>query len=415
LKRLLTRAREGDEPKAPIDPELKTSTDSDVPPLSRWERRGVKLTALGGAAVGGLGFYASFDAVSAKAAQWGFDEPWVLPTAIDSAIPVFTGAYLLLIRTDMRLWWARLVPWALSLITCALNVASGESLWSKVAHGAMSLLWVAVSEIAAHTYAVRIGAATGRRRRMDKVRWSRWVLSPLPTFLLWRRMKLWELADYDTVLGLEQERLVYQALLRGRFGRAWRRKAPVASLLPLQLVSVGVPLAETAPAGLRAAGIEPTGIFAESVEPVEELQALPAAPAAVPAAAVRKPRSVTATVPPQAPKAIEQTPAPEPTAPAAEDQAEEPAPFVVPAWNTEEELREIIAQVIDGGHRDVFDGPLTGAAIAEVLGQSEGNGRKVRGRIIKEYAAQKGVLLPQPATVDAVFASFDQALTATGS
>ncbi|MFF9901213.1 DUF2637 domain-containing protein [Streptomyces longispororuber] len=400
----------------------KPPEDSGIPPLSGWERIGATLTALGGAAVGALGFYGSFDAVSTAASVWGFTQPWILPTAIDTAIPVFTGACLLLIRMGMPLWWARLVPWALSLITCALNVAAGNSLWSKVAHGAMSLLWVAVSEIAAHIYAVRIGAATGRRRQMDSVRWARWLLAPLPTFLLWRRMKLWELTDYDTVLTLEQERLVYQAQLQSRFGRRWRRKAPVAALLPLRLARAGVPLADTAPDGLRAAGIEPAGIFAVPVETVEA-QALPAAaPAAlpsapkVPAAAASKPPRVRATVPPQTAKALEPTPAPEPApaAPSGEEQGE-PQPYVVPDWSTEEELRAIIAEAIDGGHRDVFDGPLTGAAIAEVLGQHEGSGRRTRSRIIKEYAAQKGVLLPQPATVDAVFAAFDQALTATGS
>ncbi|MER5403075.1 hypothetical protein ABT042_42020, partial [Streptomyces sp. NPDC002599] len=41
-----------------------------------------------------------------------------------------------------------------------------------------------------------------------------------------------------------------------RFGRAWRRKAPVESLMPLRLARYGVPLAETAPAGLAAAGID---------------------------------------------------------------------------------------------------------------------------------------------------------------
>ncbi|MFD7713844.1 hypothetical protein ACFV8W_42960, partial [Streptomyces sp. NPDC059786] len=77
-----------------------------------------------------------------------------------------------------------------------------------------------------------------------------------PTFLLWRRMKLWELRSYDQVIKLEQERLVYQARLRSRFGRAWRRKAPVESLMPLRLARYGVPLAETAPSGLAAAGID---------------------------------------------------------------------------------------------------------------------------------------------------------------
>ncbi|MEU6278591.1 hypothetical protein ABZ871_40325, partial [Streptomyces populi] len=45
--------------------------------------------------------------------------------------------------------------------------------------------------------------------------------------------------------------------LHSRFGRAWRRKAPVEALMPLRLARYGVPLAQTAPAGLAAAGIEP--------------------------------------------------------------------------------------------------------------------------------------------------------------
>ncbi len=69
-------------------------------------------------------------------------------------------------------------------------------------------------------------------------------------------MKLWELRSYDQVIKLEQQRLVYQAGLRSRFGRAWRRKAPVESLIPLRLARYGVPLAQTAPAGLAAAGID---------------------------------------------------------------------------------------------------------------------------------------------------------------
>jgi hypothetical protein len=94
-------------------------------------------------------------------------------------------------------------------------------------------------------------------KHMEGVRLTRWLLSPVPTFRLSRRMKLWELRSYEQVIKLEQERLVYQARLRSRFGRAWRRKAPVESLMPLRLARYGVPLAETAPSGLAAAGIEP--------------------------------------------------------------------------------------------------------------------------------------------------------------
>ncbi|WP_240982070.1 MULTISPECIES: DUF2637 domain-containing protein [unclassified Streptomyces] len=407
--------------------EQETTAKPAVPPLSGWERLGAGLTVLGGAAVGGLGFYASFDGVSDAAAAWGFSDPWVLPAAIDSAIPVFTVAGLLLIRMGMPLWWARIVPWALSLITCALNVAVGTTLWSKIAHGSMALLWVAVSEIAAHVYAARIGAYTGRRRQMDKVRWARWFLSPVPTFRLWRRMKLWELTSYDEVLRLEQERLFYRALLHGRYGRAWRRKAPVEAVLPLQLVNAGIPLSETAHAGLRAADIEPTGVFARPVDPVETLPApAPAAEtapvedtlfdrdetrvpvaAAVPAAKA-KPRPLTVTVP-----AEEQAPA----APAAQERralGEEAYAELVaqmPAWSNEEELQRAIAWTLDGGHRELFSGPLTGAEIAKVLGQHEATGRKVRTRLVKTHAAQRNIALPPRPSIDEIFQAFAEART----
>ncbi|MFF3489455.1 hypothetical protein ACFYXC_40430, partial [Streptomyces sp. NPDC002701] len=101
------------------------------------------------------------------------------------------------------------------------------------------------------------------------------------TFLLWRRMKLWELRSYEQVIKLEQERLVYQARLRSRFGRSWRRKAPVESLMPLRLARYGVPLAETAPSGLAAAGIEPA-LLPPAPRPQTELERVETPAAAVP-------------------------------------------------------------------------------------------------------------------------------------
>ncbi|MFG2408732.1 DUF2637 domain-containing protein [Streptomyces brevispora] len=354
------------------------------------------LIVLGGIAVGGLGFYASFDAVSTKAAQWGFTEPWVLPTAIDSAVPVFTGAYLLLIRMDMPLAWARLVPWALSLTTCALNVAAGNTLWSKVAHGAMSLLWVAVSEIAAHVYAVRIGAVTGRRRRLDKVRWSRWLLSPLPTFRLWRRMKLWELASYDTVLKLEQDRLVYQAKLQGKFGRNWRKKAPVEAVLPLRLARNGIPLAETAAEGLAAAGIDPTRVLPARPIPAE-LEAPRSASAPLAAAAPRKP---TVTVPVQ-----QKTPAPPAKLAGPEPAVDEHVGKDDREPISENDLYDVVVAALKANEawRFAQGGDLTGTGMGRLLHQSSGNGRKVRNRILTRYASHlsdQGVAVPENFTIE---------------
>ncbi|RST19121.1 DUF2637 domain-containing protein [Streptomyces sp. WAC05374] len=204
-----------------------------VPPLTKPEMGPAGLGALAAAGVGALGLIASFDAVSAAAAQWGFGEPWMLPVGIDVAIPVFTVANLLLIRMDMALAWVRFVPWALTLVTCGLNVAAGESLWAKVAHGTMPLLWVVFSEIGAHVYAVRIGAATGRR--MEKVRFSRWMLAPLSTFALWRRMTLWEITSYSEALKRERDRQLARARLREQHGRRWRTKTPRPERVLLKL------------------------------------------------------------------------------------------------------------------------------------------------------------------------------------
>ncbi|MFJ8553812.1 DUF2637 domain-containing protein [Streptomyces sp. NPDC093676] len=221
-----------------------------VPPLTRPEMGLAGVGAVSAAGVGALGLISSFDAVSLAAARWGFGEPWMLPVGIDTAIPVFTVANLLLIRMDMALAWVRFVPWTLTLVTCGLNVAAGHGMWAKVAHGTMPLLWVVFSEIGAHIYAVRIGAATGRR--MEKIRFSRWLLAPLSTFALWRRMTLWEVTSYSTALGMERERLLARADLHERYGRGWRRKTPRRERVMLRMgelaPATGPALVESDPA-----------------------------------------------------------------------------------------------------------------------------------------------------------------------
>ncbi|WP_432127442.1 DUF2637 domain-containing protein [Streptomyces sp. bgisy082] len=206
---------------------------SAVPPLTRPEMGLAGIGALAAAGVGALGLISSFDAVSAAALRWGFGEPWMLPVGIDVAIPVFTVANLLLIRMDMALAWVRFVPWVLTMITCGLNVAAGHGMWAKLAHGTMPLLWVVFSEIGAHIYAVRIGAATGRR--MDKIRASRWLLAFPSTFSLWRRMTLWEITSYADALSREKERQLARADLRETYGWRWRSKTPRRERVLLRL------------------------------------------------------------------------------------------------------------------------------------------------------------------------------------
>ncbi|MFE7174235.1 DUF2637 domain-containing protein [Streptomyces sp. NPDC057616] len=228
--------------------ETELTVRPQVPPLSKPELWLLGAVGVLAAGVGGLGLASSFEAVSAAGARWGFASPWMLPVGIDVAIPVFTAAFLLLIRTDMPLGWVRFVPWALTGVTCWLNIAAGRSLSAKVAHGTMPLLWVVLSEVAAHVYASRIGAVTGRR--MEKIRRSRWLLAPLSTFALWRRMTLWEITSYGDALARERERQLARAQLRQRFGRRWRSKTPRPERVLLKL-------GELAPAGDDVSPVPP--------------------------------------------------------------------------------------------------------------------------------------------------------------
>ncbi|MFF4146788.1 DUF2637 domain-containing protein [Streptomyces sp. NPDC001698] len=229
---------------------------SAIPQLTRAHRVLVSVVVAGAVIIAGIGFAGSYAAVRELAVKQGFGTfSYVFPIGIDAGICVLLALDLLLTWIRIPFPLLRQTAWLLTAATIAFN---GAAAWPDPLgvgmHAVIPVLFVVAVEAARHAIG-RIADITADKH-MEGVRLTRWLLSPIPTFLLWRRMKLWELRSYDQVIKLEQERLVYQASLRSRFGRAWRRKAPVESLMPLRLARYGVPLAETAPAGLAAAGID---------------------------------------------------------------------------------------------------------------------------------------------------------------
>ncbi|WP_435260368.1 DUF2637 domain-containing protein [Streptomyces sp. 1222.5] len=214
------------------------------------------MVVTGAIIIAGIGFAGSYAAVRELAIQKGFGNfSYVFPIGIDAGICVLLALDLLLTWIRIPFPLLRQTAWLLTAATIAFN---GAAAWPDPLgvgmHGVIPILFIVAVEAARHAIG-RIADITADKH-MEGVRLTRWLLSPVPTFLLWRRMKLWELRSYEQVIKLEQERLVYQSSLRSRFGRAWRRKAPVEALMPLRLARYGVPLAETALAGLAAAGIE---------------------------------------------------------------------------------------------------------------------------------------------------------------
>ncbi|MER6366161.1 DUF2637 domain-containing protein [Kitasatospora sp. NPDC001527] len=212
------------------------------PSLTKAHRGLLGLVAAGACVISGIGFAGSYNAVKELAEEKGFGAfSYAFPIGVDAGIVV-------LLALDLVLTWLRIpfpllrqTAWLLTVATIAFNAAAswGDPLGMGM-HAVIPLLFVVVVEASRHAVG-RIAAITADRH-MESVRVMRWLLSPVPTFRLWRRMKLWELRSYDEVVRLEQNRLVYRAQLRFRYGRGWRRSAPIQALLPLKLAKYGVPL-----------------------------------------------------------------------------------------------------------------------------------------------------------------------------
>ncbi|WP_084700229.1 DUF2637 domain-containing protein [Streptacidiphilus anmyonensis] len=215
---------------------------ADRPVITKTHRTLIGVVAAGAFIIAGIGFAGSYSAVRVLATRKGFGLfAYVFPIGVDVGIAV-------LLALDLVLTWLRIpfpllrqAAWTLTVGTIVFNAASsvGDPLAMGM-HAIIPLLFIVVVEAARHAVG-RIADITADRY-MESVRLFRWILAPLPTFVLWRRMKLWELRSYDEVIRLEQNRLVYRTHLRAQYGRGWRYRAPLELLLPLKLARYGVPL-----------------------------------------------------------------------------------------------------------------------------------------------------------------------------
>ncbi|MFF1416545.1 DUF2637 domain-containing protein [Streptomyces sp. NPDC058280] len=205
-------------------------------------RRLVYAVAAGAILLAAIGFVGSYAAVRELAERKGFGRfSLVFPIGIDAGIGVLLALDLVLTWLRMPYPLLRPAAWILTVATIAFN---GAAAWPDPLgvgmHAVIPLLFIVVVEAGRHAVG-RIADITADKH-MEGVRLTRWLLSPIPTFKLWRRMKLWELRSYEQIIKLEQDRLIYQARLQARYGRRWRRKAPIEMLMPLRLARYGRPL-----------------------------------------------------------------------------------------------------------------------------------------------------------------------------
>ncbi|MFJ1650081.1 DUF2637 domain-containing protein [Streptomyces sp. NPDC088337] len=222
------------------------SPNGDRIHLTPLQRRLVIAVAGGAAVIALIGFIGSYAAVSALAEAKYFGQfATLFPIGLDAGILVLLALDLLLTWLRMPLPLLRHIAWLLTAATIAFN---GAAAWPDPIgvgmHAVMPVLFVAIVEAARH--AIGVTADINAAKHMESVRLSRWLLAPVRTFFLWRRMKLWELRSYDEVIRLEQSRLVERVRLRKRYGWRWRSKAPVKVVIAYRLTRYGRPLTPVA-------------------------------------------------------------------------------------------------------------------------------------------------------------------------
>jgi hypothetical protein len=181
-------------------------------------------------ALGGMTL--SFRAVRAEmvpafTAQWA----WLVPIVVDLAVFVFSGVDLVLARLDMSHPLARWTVYGATAGTVWLNYSAGGDAAGRVAHVLMPSIWVVFVELMRHVVRRQTNLATGSHR--EPIPAVRWLLSPIPTFLLFRRMALWRVNSYTTALSMERRRLGAVATARALHGPWWRRK--IGPLMRLQI------------------------------------------------------------------------------------------------------------------------------------------------------------------------------------
>lgn len=348
--------------------------NGDRPQLTNLQRRLIIAVATGAAVIATIGFIGSYAAVAKLAQAKGFGTfAHAFPIGIDAGILVLLALDLLLTWLRMPLAMLRHTAWLLTAATIAFNAAAAwpDPIGTGM-HAVIPILFVVIVEAARH--AIGHAAAITAGRHMDSVRMARWLLDPISTFRLWRRMKLWELRSYDQVIELEQSRLIERARLRARYGLRWRSKAPVSAVMALRLTRYGRALSPVSGVlDIEHGPAQPEPGPGSGREPGFETTVQTALVVSAPAAAALPP-----TTPADQP--VSREPVLSPTEPILASQAE---PSPEPA--AEPEIDEQERQILELANRLRNGEPLTKTTAAQILAVSPATaGRRLkeaRGRI----------------------------------
>ncbi|MBP0453468.1 DUF2637 domain-containing protein [Kitasatospora sp. RG8] len=212
------------------------------------------LAAVGGAVLAGIGFSGSYAALRDLGFRHSFgDFSYAFPVGVDAGIVALLAMDLHLIRRGTPWPVLRLLAHGFTAATIYFNAASAGPLLKDATgtamHAVIPVMFVAAVE-AGRRLVIRITRIEAGHQS-DGVPLHRWLLAPLPSWRMYRRMRLNGIPSYPRAVELERERLVYRLMLEREHGGDWH-KAPADQRLPLTMERFGLSVDEALALPLEA-------------------------------------------------------------------------------------------------------------------------------------------------------------------
>ncbi|MER5843459.1 DUF2637 domain-containing protein [Streptomyces prasinus] len=230
------------EPEQDDAPEAGTEPDDDP--------RAMRLLALiagvGGLVLAGIGFTGSYDTLRNLAEDKGFGLfSYAFPIGIDAGILVLLALDLYMMRKRMPLPILRWAAHGLTAATVAFNAAAPKGPWTAdplaaSMHGVIPVLFIIAVEAARH-YIGQMADLLAGEAPLGSVPLTRWILAPLTTPRLARRLRLYNL-PYKEVAAQYQQLRIYREGLRQKYDgnqQGWRKAATANEMLPFKLAPFG--------------------------------------------------------------------------------------------------------------------------------------------------------------------------------
>ncbi|MEU5137505.1 DUF2637 domain-containing protein [Streptomyces californicus] len=236
----------------------KRNPDDTTPVVPRGPLTTTQKLTVGGIVVfalvlAGIGLYLSFAHVAKFAHEelrfGSLDKGRLFAVGVDVGIMVMIAVDLLMAWLKRPITWIRYPVWLLTSATVVLNAASAAPKnrpWTLVdyvasfAHGVVPILFIMIVEVGRD--AIDRIVRPDRAER-DAIPLIRWVLAPLATPRIYRRMRLWGVASYPEMVRREQDLLAYEQWLKRKYDGDLS-KASDDERLPMKMAPYGYTVRE---------------------------------------------------------------------------------------------------------------------------------------------------------------------------